>query len=897
MQLFGNTQVHPSQIRISEAPWSEDWKKVVSELRSDPRQGLSENEAAARRAHFGKNTLPEEKPLSRPIIFLRQFRSPLIFILLIAGLGTLLFRHFADSLVIFGALLLNTWVGYFQENKATRSLLELKNILKKKALVIREDKEKEILQEEIVPGDVILLNPGATVPADSRIIECWQLEINEAVLTGEWMASEKLYQILPEKTSLAERTNMVYMGTVIAHGTAKAVATSTGSFTELGKIAKLLEKIKEEKTPYQKKLLKFSWTIGLVIGSLALAIFFVGALGAAVLDIQTVIELFTVAIAIAVAGIPEGLPVAMTIVLAIGMQRILAQRGLVRHLPAAETLGSTTVIATDKTLTLTQGNMEVEEIFTLQPAFREETLRCAALANEAFIENPEAVFEEWTIRGRPTDQALIKAAIEAGVSKSVLEKELPAVFRLPFDSERKYIVSFHQKKESGLRAYLAGAPEIIVTLARLPETQKSTLNGKLQELAGRGLRVVGFAFKDFPDLNAQEIAKKEDWHRDSHLYQLIKDIRFLGFIALKDPLRPDAKQAIRLAQDAGLKIIVVTGDHLLTAKAVAKELGLDGKEGSIIEGKELDAMSDEELQTRLADIEVYARVEPHHKLRIIEAWQDKGEVIAMTGDGVNDAPALKKADIGVALGSGTDVAKESSDLILLDDNFSIIPAAIKEGRVIIDNIRKLATYLLSGSFTETILIGTSMLVGAPFLPVTALQILWINLVEDGLPGIALTAERAEEDVMRRKPQKKDAPLLTAEMRAIIFFIGIFTDLLLLVLFFLLVQFGRYAPEHIQTIIFIGLGLNSLFYVFSCRSLRKNIWQYNPFSNRFLNISVVAGLALLAIAVYLPPFTTLLRTAPLSLLDWTILVGLSLANILLIEIGKWYYIRKDQKTTA
>jgi len=872
-------------------PHSHDIEGVVRDLHSDIKDGLTEKEVQERLHSYGKNKLPEEQPPTSLELFLKQFRSPLIFILVIAGFITFALGERLDSIVIFGAVFLNTFIGYFQEGKATNSLFALKKILKHKALVLREGKEKEIAQEEVVPGDIIVLNAGNSIPADGRIIEVWQFHVNEAVLTGEWLASLKHTKALATETALADRDNMVFMGSIVEQGNARAVVTATAVKTELGKIADLLHEVKEEKTPYQVKLSSFSWTIGIVIGILVSIIFVQG-----VLIGRDAIEMFTISVAIAVAAIPEGLPIAMTIILALGMQRILGQRGLVRNLTSAETLGSTSIIATDKTLTLTEGKMEVEEIFVLKETYREEILKGAALANEAFVENPDAVFEKWIIRGRPTDRALVKAAMDAGISKVILENEFPKIFRLPFDSERKYIASFHRKARRGRRAriYVSGAPEKILDLCRLSKKERDRAEEILLDLTERGLRVVSLAYKDLTlssDTLHASSQNKEEEDLSSEFEKDIENLTCMGFIALKDPLRKDVKAAIAFARKAGVKVLLVTGDHLLTAKAVAKELGLATNKENLLEGTELAELSNEDLQKRLPDISVYARVEPAHKLRIIQAWQEKGEVIAMTGDGVNDAPALKKADIGLALGSGTDVAKEAADIILLGDRFSIIPAAIREGRVIIDNIRKTITYLLSSSFTEIILIGISLVLKTPFLPVTALQILWINLLEDGLPGIALTTEKAEEDVMTRSPQKRTDSLLTSEMKTIIFVIGFATDFLLLALFFFLLNFSTYTQMHIQTFIFVGLGIDSLFYVFSCRSLRQNIWNYNPFSNRFLNLSVAVGFFFLLTAVYFPPFSTLLKTTSLSIFDWFLLIGLGFTNLGLIELAKWYFIRK------
>ncbi|MCH8244415.1 HAD-IC family P-type ATPase [Patescibacteria group bacterium] len=858
-------------------PWHSTLaKEAVEILNSNAEFGLKEKEVELRKNEYGSNSLPEDKSLSPLVLFLRQFKSPLIFILVLAGGVTLWLQEYADSAVIFSAVLLNTAIGYFQENKATKALSQLKKILKQKALVMRDGTEREVLQEDLVPGDLIVLTEGNKVPADCRILESFELRINEAVLTGEWLASMKQEAILDQKTPLADRDNMAYMGSVVEGGKGIALVIATGQQTELGKISKLLSEVKEEKTPYQKKLQRFSWIIGGVVSFLALFIFFEGMLVGGEL-----VEMFTIAVAIAVAAIPEGLPVAMTVVLAVGMQRILAKKGLVRHLTSAETLGSTSIIVTDKTLTLTEGKMKVQEVVPLKAGNREEVLRAAALANEAFIENPKATLEKPVLRGRPTDKALLQAAIEAGISKAEIEKYARLLFRIPFNSENKYVASFH-KNNGNIVLSVSGAPERIMELSKLSKGELQQAEKRLKELTSQGLRVVGLAKKDI--LDRQGLMAKKEMLREE-----IKELEFLGFIALKDPIRKGVKEAIKLAKDAGLKTIIATGDHLLTAKAVAKELNLPTGAENLMDGKEVDTLTDEELDLRLGNIFVFARVEPKHKLRIIEAWQRKGDVIAMTGDGVNDAPALKKADIGLALGSGTDVAKESSDLILLEDNFAIIPAAIREGRTIVDNIRKIITYLISGSFTETILIGSSLVIGLP-LPLTALQILWINLVVDGLPAMALTMEKSEKDIMTRPPLKKNSGLLTQEMKVIIFGISIITDILLFGLFLWLLQ-TSYTLQHVQTVVFVGLGIGSLFYVFSIRSLRRNIWQYNPFSNLWVVGAVLLGFLLLLAAVYLPLFQFFLGTVALTLFDWSLLISLGLLNVLLIEIVKWYYIKK------
>ncbi|HDZ54666.1 MAG TPA: HAD family hydrolase [Candidatus Nealsonbacteria bacterium] len=884
-------------------------------LKTDLKKGLSEEEAKDRQKKVGKNLLPTEKPLSGVKIFLEQFRSPLIYILVIAGVITLFLKEYTDSIVIFGAVILNTIVGFFQENKANQALRELKKTIMPEAKVLRGGNEKVINSSDLVLGDVFILDPGDKIPADGRLIEAYNLKVNEATLTGEWISAEKKIDIFPKKTPLADRDNMVYMGTIIEEGKGRVVVSGIGIQTEVGKIAQMVKETKEEKTPYQKRLLHFTKIIGLIVIIMSIFIFLEG-----ILTGGKFIEMFTVAVAVAVAAIPEGLPIAITVVLSLGMQRILKRRGLVRKLLAAETLGSTSVICTDKTGTLTEGNMQVAGIYTGTKELLSDgqkyservdrdgveshilALKIATLCGEAFIENPDKPLEEWIIRGRPTDKALLVAGIQAGLDKKELEKEQPKIIDLPFSSSLRHSASLHRFSERENILYILGAPEKILEKSRyieidgkqklLSEEKIRELNKKYETLAVQGQRILATAYRKIA-VSKEKAPSLESFEEFS------QDLIFVGFIALRDPLRKEAKRAIKICRQAGIRIILVTGDHRLTAKAVATEIGFKISEKNIFEGEDLDKLSDEEFAKRLKEIQIYARVEPKHKIRIIKAWQDKGEVVAMTGDGINDAPALKKADIGIALGSGTDVAKETSDLILLSDSFDIIVAAIEEGRAIIDNIRKVITYVLSDSFTEVILIGTAIMIsritGNSFiLPVTAVQILWVNLIEDGLPSVALAFEPKDKDLMERKPYGHRIPLMTKEMKVLIFIIGIITDIILLGLFFWLIKYSGYRITHIQSMIFVGLTIGSLFYVFSCKSLRKNIWSINIFSNKFLIFSWFIGVIALLAALYLEPLQKLLGTEPLlNPFDWVLLLSLGLLNLLLIEGAKYYFIRKKK----
>lgn len=894
--------------------------KIAQILRTDLNQGLLEEEARERQGEFGKNLLPEEKPLSWLRILLEQFKSPLIYILLIAGIITLILKEYADSIVIFGAVFINALVGFLQENKASKALKGLRKIVKIKAQVIRQGNPKLIDSSNIVPGDVFILNPGDKVPADGRILEADNLEVNEMVLTGEWLPAEKHSNILPRITSLADRDNMVYMGTIVENGKGKVICTETGSGAEIGKIAIMMKETKEEKTPLQKKLARFSKIIALIIAIVCMGIFVEGMLTLTEIGFKERFkEMFITAVAVAVAAIPEGLPVSMTVILALGMQRILKKKGLTRSLLATEILGSTSIVCTDKTLTLTEGKMEISETLCFKSqvtsqnkkkwyeVFRQIsdpdqvlTMTIVVLCNEAFIENPKDLYPFWRIQGRPTDKSLLLGGAQVGLERPRLERKYSKIAELPFSTENKFIASLYKKEDERI-LYVSGAPEKIIGLCSslqiegkqetLKEKFKQGLFRKLEGLTGKGLRVIAVAYKI---TNAHKFTTNntnKTFEKIGGKFMQIRDLTFVGFIGLRDPIRKGVKEAFILCRGAGIRPVLVTGDHLLTARAIARELGLKTEKENVIKGQELDQWSDVKLQEKIRDIEAYARVEPHHKLRIIKAWQKIGEVVAMTGDGINDAPALKQADIGVALGSGTDVAKESSDLVLLDDSFGTIVAAVEEGRRVIDNIRKVMTYLLSDSFSEIVLIGIALLFGLP-LPISAVQILWVNLVEDGLPDIALAFEPKEKDLMKRKPEGHEVPLLTREMRAIIFIIGLITDFMLLGLFFWLWE-QNHDIAYIRTMIFACLTIDSLFYAFSCKSLRRNLWHINPFSNKLLVGAVVFGVLMLVLSIYLPVLRVLLKTVSLGFNDWLIVLGIGVMEIVLIEITKHYFIVRKE----
>jgi len=838
-------------------------EEVIKTLRSDIDVGLTEKEVEIREREFGKNKLPEEKPPSRLEIFSAQFKSILIFILIVAGFFTLIYKKYTDTIAIFLVVLINTFIGFYQEYRASKILEELKKIVKIEARIMRGGNQKIVDSEELVPGDIIILNPGDKVPADGRVIESQNLKLNEMVLTGEFLSSLKHSQVLPEDTILADRENMVYMGTVVEEGQGKAMVTETGSNTEIGKIAGMIKE-KEKKTPLQKKIRKLGIEIALIVGILVLVIFFVG-----LTKEKDIFLLFETAVAIVVGAVPEGLPVAITVILALGTQRILRKKGLVRKLASVETLGSTTIICVDKTLTLTEGRMEVDEVI----GDKFLALKTATLTSEAFVENPREPKEKWILRGRPTDRALLEAGIEIGVDKK-REFEKKKIAELPFNPINKFAAALYKENEKEM-LYVCGAPEKILELCILSEKEKKEWQKKLEESAQKGLRIVASANK-----------KIENWDlKIENLQDLCKDLVFTGLITLKDPIRPEVKEAMKICQEAGMRPIIITGDHKLTAKAVAEELGFKIKKENILEGKDLDKLSDKEFEKILPQIQIYARVEPRNKMRIVEAWQERGEVVAMTGDGVNDAPALKKADIGVALGSGTEVAKEASDLVLLNDSFSVIEEAIREGRRVMDNARKAILFMCAECFSEIILVSGAFLFGLP-LPILPIQILWQNLIEGSPQGMALAFEPEEKGIMKRKPEEPKIPLIIREIKYLILFGGILTDILLLLTFFLLYKFSNYEISHLRTISFSGLMVGSFFYAFSCKNLRKNIWEYDAFSNKVLNFTIFLGVLLLIAAIYLPIFQVLLDTFPLNFLDWLILIAFGLVNLGLFELIKY-----------
>ncbi|MDD3284868.1 MAG: HAD-IC family P-type ATPase [Patescibacteria group bacterium] len=870
------------------------FKSVLIDLNSNI-NGLSEDEVKKRILKFGYNKLPEQNSVSRYKIFLNQFRNPLIYIMLFAAFISFIFKEFIDMYVILFAVFLNSFIGYFQENKANTDLSKLRHYIKKEVFVKRNSKQYTVNTNGLVPGDIIFLQSGTKVPADCRIIESNSLLVDEAVLTGESIPVEKSSHLVPVGSSLGDRKSMIYMGTTIVKGNVSAVIVATGLETEIGKIAGFISQTVDEDTPLQTRLKKLSRTIGILVSIICVLLFIAG-----ILLNRDVLEMLLISIAVAVSSIPEGLPVAITVVLTIGMQNILKDKSLVRRLVAAETLGSTTVICMDKTGTLTLGKMKVSSVilnnkeFNVFDYFQKtqnlpedifEIFKIGVLCNDAFLEDDNASkdpLKELKIMGSPTDKAILLSAMEMGISLKDQLKKYPKISEVPFDSLKKYMLTLHRisdNLEEGV-IFCKGAPEIVLSKCKFDKQDKNLdeLIKISDKFTIKGLRLIAFAKRN---LKIQDI--------DSDFDRNFEDMTFLGFIALKDPLRIDAKSTIDLCLKAGIRPIIITGDHKLTAKAIAIEIGMDVNSNNILTGDELDEISDLDLRDRVKKVSVYVRVSPHHKLRIVKALQENGEVVAMTGDGINDAPAIQIADIGIALGSGTDIAKETAEIIILDDNFSTIVNAIKQGRIIFENIKKIITYVMSDVFSEILLMIGSIIFGLP-IPLVPAQILWINIVNEGFPNFALAFEKSDKGIMKNKPIPKDEPLIDKEMKFLIFVIGVFTDIGLFTLFFILLNNG-YDLSLIRTYIFTALGINSLIYVYSCKNLKKSLKDIKIFDNKVLVISTLVSFMLLLLGIYLPFFQKILRTVALDVNGWIIMGGIAVFEIVAIEFGKWIFIHK------
>ena len=848
--------------------WSWSPEEVANSLETNIEKGLSTEGAEERLQLFGRNTLESPKKTAALSIIFAQLKSPLILILIVAGIITLAISHYRDAAFIFIAVAVNSILGFWQENKAERALAELKTYLKQRARVIRDGKERELDAEEIVPGDIIRLAQGDRVPADARVIFVNDFQVDESVLTGESLPVSKSAGAVPKLSAITDQDSMIFAGTLVTQGVCAAIVCSTDAKTEFGKIATLLAASENEKTPLQEAITRFSVRLSGFLGILTLFVFAIGIFSG-----RPPLEMFLTSVALAVSAIPEGLPISMTVILAIGVERMAKRRGVVRKLIAAEALGDATVILTDKTGTLTMADMQLSRIVTFGTT--EEKLLAHALGNaQVLVENPEDEPKAWRMNGRIMEKALVRSAALRGKSFAEIVDKHHVLQTMPFNAVQKFSASLVKEGDKHLVVFF-GAPDILIADSTMDAKDKETLLDKVHALASSGERVLGLAVKEVH--HTENFSFTKDQH--------FAHVSFQGLITFRDPIRPGIKRAVQRVSRAGVRTIVMTGDHRGTAVSVAREIGLSVDDASILDASELQALSDQALIARLPQLTVISRVTPFDKLRIVKIFQGVGEVVAMTGDGVNDAPSIKQANIGIAMGSGTEVAQSVSDLVLLDDNFETIVAAIEEGRQILANIRKVLVYLLSNVMDGLILIGGSILVGVP-LPLNALQILWVNFFSDSFPAVAFAFER-DADGLSHRPNQGRIELFDPLMKFLVLVIGVSTSALLLILYIMLLRFGHDA-EMVRTFIFAAFGTYTLLAALSVRSLDKSILSYPLWSNRYLSVGIGIGMVLMAAAIYVPFLQQLFGTVSLPF-TWVVGVAfIGIFNIVLIEIAKRFF---------
>jgi P-type Ca2+ transporter type 2C len=878
----------------SSLPWHALTVEATFERLKSTRDGLSSEEAARRLEQFGPNELQASSRVSPWAILLEQFKNVLIVILLVATTLSAFLGHGVEAIAITVIVLFAVVLGFLQEYRAERAIEALRELAAPAATVIRDGRERDVSARDLVPGDVIVLATGDKVPADVRLIEAINLQTNEAPLTGESAPVEKQTRPLEsEKLPTGDRTNMAYAGTLVTYGRGRAIVTATAMNTEFGKIARMLETVETGKTPLQKNLDR----VGKVLARAAFAlVIIIVAFG--LLRGQPFIEMLIFGVALAVAVVPEALPAVVTISLALGVKRMIKRHALVRRLSAVETLGSTSIICSDKTGTLTKDEMTVRKIyvsgqmievsgtgyeprgsFSLNGKTVEPTesltllLRAGTLASDARLERTEQA--KWEVKGDPTEGALVVAAAKAGLDKAELERAFPRENEIPFSSETKRMTTLHSST-NGTVAYSKGAPEFILdSCARqltgegeidLSKASRAEILHTAQEMASEALRMLAIAYK--PEATIEDAEH---------------EMTFLGLVGMIDPPRAEAQAAVKECKDAGIKVVMITGDHPLTARAVASELGILNS-GRLMIGAELDVVDEEEFRGQVEAIEVYARVSPAHKLRVLTALKEKGHIAAMTGDGINDAPALKKADIGIAMGiTGTDVTKEAAAMTLTDDNFASIVAAVEEGRGIFSNIKKYLMYLLSSNIGEIGLMAGATLAGLP-LPLSAVQILYVNLATDGLPALALAVDPPEKDLMQRPPRDPRTGIFTRPVVMLMLVGGIWSTIVNLGLFVWALNSGRSVQEA-MTMTFVSLVLIQFFKAYNFRSDRHSVLR-RPFANKWLNFAILWELFMLGLILYVPFLESVFGTFGLPPRDWLIIVVAAFTVSPVLELAKW-----------
>ena len=852
---------------------------VIRRLNTKEREGLTEEEVKIRQAKYGKNKLKDKKKESIIIKFIKQFNDFMIITLIIASIISAVIskmqgeNDYVDSIIIIGIVIFNALMGVIQEAKAEKSIEALKQMTPQITKVIRNGKTTEINAEDLVKGDIVILETGNFIPADCRIIESHNLKIEESSLTGEAEPSLKEANIICKKDiPLGDMKNMAFMASTVVNGTGKAIVTETGMETKVGQIANMIIEDEAPETPLQKKLGEVGKILGIACLAICIIIFIIGLIK----KIEP-IEMFMTAVGLAVAAIPEGLPAIVTIMLSIGVTKMAKRNSIIRKLPAVETLGSSNVICSDKTGTLTQNKMKVVEVKSKNPKF---IITMATLCTDCEItveNNQEKVI------GEPTEKAIVEEGLHIGCNKKETEKIFPRINEIPFDSNRKMMTTIH-RMGSKYRIICKGAPDVLLDKCtkevleigdsqdiKVKTLDKLKIKNENEQMAHKALRVIAVAFKDVTELPSKI---------DSSTIE--NNLTFVGLIGMIDPPREGVKEAVKTCKTAGIKTVMITGDHLETAKAIAKDLGILNNGEKAITGQELDKMTQEQLEKNIKEYSVFARVTPEHKVRIVKAWQRNGAVVAMTGDGVNDSPALKNANIGIAMGkNGTDVAKNAADIILTDDNFVTIVEAVKQGRNIYDNIKKAVHFLLSTNIGEIVTIFVGLILGLKS-PLLAIQLLWINLVTDSLPAIALGLEKPEKDIMQRKP---------IDSKKGIFANGLWNKIILegtMIGVFTLVAFSignkYYTLEVARTMAFLSIGFLELIHSINVKN-EKSIFETGLFENKYLVGSFVLGIFVQTIVVVVPAFAKVFEVVPLSLTQWIITIAISILPIPVIELQK------------
>jgi len=854
---------------------------VEQELQTNLETGLSEEEAAARRARYGPNSLREPEPKSPWRIFASQFADFMILVLLAAAIIAGLLGEAADTAAIVAIVILNAVIGFVQEYRAEQALAALRKMAAQQARVLRGGEPRTVLAADLVPGDIVLLEAGNVIPADLRIAQAAQLRVGEAALTGESQPVEKSSRPVPADPGLplGDRTSMAYKGTVVHRGRGKGIVVATGMQTELGRIAEMVSEPLEAKTPLQRRLAQFGRHLAIAALGICAVIFLIGIQRG-----QPLVLMFLTSVSLAVAAIPEALPAVVTITLALGARRMLRLHALVRRLFAVETLGSVTYICSDKTGTLTENRMRLTEAYAAGrrialPREMPEGEPWATFFTALALSNDAHRNARGEVSGDPTEVALLEAALAAGFEKEALLAKFPRVAEYPFDSERKRMATLHESP-SGILAFVKGAPEAVlercnVALSRdgvLKEIEWSQVAEAGERMAADGLRVLAVAYRRFPSLPE---SPDPDEIEDS--------LTFLGLAGLIDPPRPEAIEAVRICRDAGIVPVMITGDHPATALAIARQLGVISDAEEPITGRELAIMPESEFGQRVKKTHVYARVDPAQKLRIVDALQKQGEFVAMTGDGVNDAPALQRSDIGIAMGrSGTDVAREAADLVLLDDNFATIVAAVREGRHIFENIRKFVKFIMASNAAEIWTLFFAPLLGLP-VPLLPIHILWINLVTDGLPGLALAVEPEERFLMQRPPRPPSESLFARGLWQHVVWVGLWIAGLSI---FAQAYAIHFRSTHWQTIVFTVLTVAQMAHVMVVRSDTEPLWRMGLLSNGRLLGAVGITLGLQMAVIYWPPLHRVFETTSLSAGELLFALALCATVLVTVEIEKW-----------